>query len=436
MDLFTAWKHFVQEYPFPASQPPTVSMPQMVEDLRKQHVELWWASERTMPLFEKKYSSQEQAANEKEMEKLVNGLVYELKHMPKEAAAQAAWQENMRGSGIGFAKKAFNLKQEQIDFIEKSGMLEASRDFARMARRFDPKITTDDIYQASRNVMTMNFMQLLLGLPVEVTPAVFAYSMLYPYTDNYLDDPAVSRTTKLAFNHRFERRLMGEDVRPANPHEASISNLIGMIENQWERERYPQVYESLLAIHAAQVRSMSAVSQNASPYECDVLGISFEKGGTSVLADGYLVAGWLNPQQAAMMFGYGTFTQLMDDLEDVQQDMREGSLSVFSQTARHWQLDGLTNRVFHFGRAIFADLSAFDSPSVEPLKELIERCIDPLLIQSAGQVGQYYSKEYLRNIERHIPIRFNIMRKQREKLTRQKITLTTLLETFVLNADA
>ena len=35
----------------------------------------------------------------------------------------------------------------------------------------------------------------LLGLPVEVTPAVFAYSMLYPYTDNYLDDPAIPRTT-------------------------------------------------------------------------------------------------------------------------------------------------------------------------------------------------------------------------------------------------
>ena len=106
------------------------------------------------------------------------------------------------------------------------------------------------------------------------------------------------RTTKLAFNHRFQRRLQGEDVRPANAYEATISQLVGMIESQWDRARYPQVYESLLAIHAAQARSLGLVAPGASPYELDVLGISFEKGGTSVLADGYLVAGWLTPEQA------------------------------------------------------------------------------------------------------------------------------------------
>jgi hypothetical protein len=68
------------------------------------------------------------------------------------------------------------------------GFLEATTAFARMARRFDPAITSAEIYQAARNVWTANFLQLLLGMPVRVTPAIFAYSMLYPYSDNYLDE--------------------------------------------------------------------------------------------------------------------------------------------------------------------------------------------------------------------------------------------------------
>jgi len=36
----------------------------------------------------------------------------------------------------------------------------------------------------------------------------------------------------------------------------------------------------------AQARSLKLVAPEASPFELDVVGISCEKGGTSVLADG------------------------------------------------------------------------------------------------------------------------------------------------------
>ncbi len=222
-------------------------------------------------------------------------------------------------------------------------------------------------------------------------------------------------------------------MRPANAHEAAINNLVEMIENQWERARFPQVYDSLLSIHAAQVRSLKLVAPGASPYELDVLGVSFEKGGTSVLADGYLVAGWLTAAQAQLMFGYGAFTQLMDDLEDILQDVQEGRMTIFSQAARRWPLDQVTNRMFHFGRAIFSELDAFDNPTAGLLKELIERGIDPLLIDSIGRVGQFYTKEYLHQIERHFPLHFPALHKQRQKLNRQKVTLERLLERFIIS---
>jgi hypothetical protein len=408
------------------------TLPAVVEGFVRHYQRLWFTCERTMPAFSAAYSPQEQAAREKRLEKLADGLIYELKRMPKNPADRQTWAGQLeiqfRPTLLAFARDAVSLEQRHLDFIENSGMLAATQEFARMARRFDPRISADDIYQAGRNVMTANFIQLLLDLPVEVTPSIFAYSMLYPYTDNYLDDPAISRSTKHAFNVRFQRRLSGEDVSPANEHEATINRLVGMIESQWDRAQYPQVYESLLAIHAAQARSLGLVAPGASPFELDVLGISFEKGGTSVLADGYLVAGWLAPEQAAVLFGYGAFTQLMDDLEDIETDLREGHMTVFTQTVHHWPLDGLTNRFFHFGRSIFSNLDAFPAQAAAPLEEVISRCIDPILIDTVHRAGRYYTKETLRELERHMPFRFACLRKQREKFSRQKLNLGRMME--------
>ncbi len=420
------------EVTYPVASTTAIGIPEEVDHFIAGYLKLWWSCERTMPGFHDSFSLQQQADREKRFERLVDGLVFEIKRMPQAPAERRAWggrlESQFRPTLTAFARDALNLEQRHLDFIDSSGMLEASREFARMARRFDSTISAEDIYQAGRNVMTANLIQLLLGLPVEVTPSIFAYSMLYPYTDNYLDDPSISGDTKRAFNHRFQRRLMGENVQPANPHEATINELVGMIESQWGRARSPQIYDSLLAIHAAQARSLRLVAPGASPFEMDVLGISFEKGGTSVLADGYLVAGWLTPAQGNLLFGYGCFTQLMDDLEDIETDLREQRMTVFTQTANRWPLDGLTSRFLNFGRAIFANLDAFPSQAAGPLEEVITRCIDPILIDTIQRAGKYYTKGYLRELERHMPFRFAILRKQREKFSRKKVNLGSLVE--------
>ena len=119
------------------------------------------------------------------------------------------------------------------------GFTEALAEFVRQARRFDPQISAADIFQAGRNAWSMNLMQYLLGLPVEVTPAVLAYSLLYPYSDNYLDDPARPAAEKAAFSRAFERRLAGLPEQAANPWEQKIFDLVGMIEGQFDRQCPP-----------------------------------------------------------------------------------------------------------------------------------------------------------------------------------------------------
>jgi hypothetical protein len=69
-------------------------------------------------------------------------------------------------------------------------------EFINEAYEFDPSLTEEAVYQASRNVMIMNTFQMHLGIKVALTPSIFSYSLLYPYTDNYLDAADVDEDCK------------------------------------------------------------------------------------------------------------------------------------------------------------------------------------------------------------------------------------------------
>ena len=73
----------------------------------------------------------------------------------------------------------------------------------------NPGLRLDGLWQALRNVGIGNTLQLLLDRPVTLRPGLFAYSMLYPLTDNLLDDPGLDGGSKREFNERFGRRLAG-----------------------------------------------------------------------------------------------------------------------------------------------------------------------------------------------------------------------------------
>ncbi len=399
-----------------------LAVPEFVQRL----VDTWWSCPSSTPDLGRTYTPREQADREKQLVHLLDLATAEARRPPQSEAERSGVQERILAAFRAFARSALDWQERHLDVVLSRGMPEAAADFARMARRFDAKIDPADIYQASRNVWTANGLQLLLGLPARLTPALFAYSMLYPYTDNYIDDRGVSEQIKAEFSRRFERRLEGAAVDPANDHERAIFDLVAIIEGEFDRARSPQVFQSLLAIHHAQGKSVELLRRNASPYEVDVLGISMEKGGASVLADGYLAAGSLTPAQAEFMFGMGAFLQLGDDLEDVLQDSKDGLMTVFSQTARRWPLDGLTNRTLHFSRRVIARMDCFDGPDAAALRELIETATVQAFAVSAGRAAELYTRGYVREVEAHSPFRFSILQRQLKRLNREQATLMRL----------
>lgn len=409
------------------------SFPEIVEGYLSRFRSLWWECPTTPHNLGRKYEFRRQLENEKRTDQALAILDEAMLQPRSNGWNKEAVLHKLMDTFYDYTQDVFNFESGHMQALKNYGFEDALRQFAAMARQFDPSISIADIYQAGRNLWSMNFVQLLLGLPVQVSPSAFAYSMLYPYTDNYLDDPQIGEDAKRLFNRRFAQRLVGEDVAPLNGREERIYALVEMVESQFDRQRYPLVYDSLIAIHKAQTRSLILLQGDSSPYAVDVLGICFEKGGTSVLADGYLVAGDLTPVQQEKMFAYGALTQLVDDLEDAQIDQRSGLMTVFSQTLGNWRLDEITNRTMHFGTKVVEILAA-DAPStLEPLITMFAEAIPLVVIRSAAGHRRYYSRDYVRNMQAHYPLRFSAVESRQKRLYRKQQGLSGLVEALIGN---
>jgi hypothetical protein len=402
-----------------------------VSDLSFRLAERWWASDfESIPLT-RIYTPEEQSGHDGRLDEFIDVLTREARHPPRDEAARQAVQERLLEAFGTLGRSSLDLEEAHLRLFQMPGLSEAARDFVQQARRFDPDISGAHISQASRNAWVMHSLQILMDQQPRVTPAILGYSLLYPYSDNYLDDPDVSDDAKAAFSRHLLRRLTDPGVSPANERERFIWGLVDMIEREFDPNEYPAVFYSLRAIHRAQQRSVDLLRRDGAPYEIDVLGISLDKGGTSVVADGYLVAGTLTVAQEEFLFGLGAYLQLLDDLQDVEADRQRGLLTVFSQTAGRWPLDGLTNRTLAFGLRVLEGVDCFDTRRLDVFRDLMVKSTILLILEAAGLAGSLYRQGYLADLERRCPFRFATLKRHRERLTRRQPALARLLESLL-----
>jgi hypothetical protein len=192
-----------------------------------------------------------------------------------------------------------------------------------------------------------------------------------------------------------------------------------MVEDTWPRERFPEVNESLRAIHRAQTRSLRQQEPRARLSEKDLLAISVEKGGTSVLADGYLVAGQLGPATARFLFGYGAMLQFLDDLQDAHTDALQGHDTLFSRALADGPLDGITERLTRFIHRVCQRPYGFSSRSWPMLRSLIERSSFLQILQAIARHPNWFGDHFRADMERQSPWHFAWLKQQQEKLGQQ-----------------
>lgn len=81
----------------------------------------------------------------------------------------------------------------------KRGMFDETRKFVDQAEAIE-NWNHEELLQAGRNVWTCFGLQMIIyNEDVRLQDAYVGYSLLYPYTDNYLDDETIPKETKLTF---------------------------------------------------------------------------------------------------------------------------------------------------------------------------------------------------------------------------------------------
>jgi len=374
---------------------------------------LWRSTPTEFPVPALTFEVEQQQQNEREMDRLMDTLERRLRKYPRGEKKQSAWRDEVFLMLRRVGTESFRFPDRHFDIIFSPEYFAVTRAFARQAYAFDREIEAASLGQALRNVWVMNCLQMFLGRRPSLAPSMFAYSMLYPFTDNYLDRTDLSHEAKETANGRLELRLAGRDLDPLNAHEAAIFRLVGMIEGEYSREHFPDVYRSLLAIHAGQVKSLCQQGRRCVMNEESLLRISIEKGGTSVLADGWLVSGMLRREEAEFFFGFGVMLQLLDDLQDLPDDLQAGHWTLFVRAASHEYLDGLTNRLWNFVNRVLDLTDCGTNPDGLELKDLIRRNCRMLLLRSVAESASHYSGGYLRRMERLSPLRFAFLRDRR-----------------------
>lgn len=377
-------------------------------------VKSWQSSSKHIPETFTIYTAEQQQKNDKKCAKVLEKTTLR----SNGDGAKERWGLRARMQ----RKRYHNLLQTVLGFsapetrlIMQADCGEATTTFIRKVKQFDASLSSKDIYQACRNVWMLNALQMMLGQKVETSPSVFAYSLLYPYTDNFLDDPTISRHEKRSYFNAFKKRLEGKPVFAENAYQNQLYKLIACIEGQYPREQFPEVYQSMLWIHQAQQESIVLLKNEHEPDQAQVRDIVFQKGGTSVLTDGYLVVGRLTDRQAEACYYFGVILQLLDDLQDIAEDRNAGLKTIYSFADNSDNQETLLNQTLNFVAELRKYTADFPGDNASHIIDVIVKSCHIYMINNVCKYPELYSSRFCEKMEKRIPVkmtRTNLKRKE------------------------
>lgn len=378
----------------------------------------------------RRYNSGEQQRREDAYDEGMRAVEREIRQAPRNRAERLETQDRIVAAFGRFSATALDLDDETVEVLT-NDFLPVGTKLARWARQFDASLSMADITQACRNAWTACGLQPLLGLPVRLTPSILGYSFLYPYSDNFLDQEDVSPEAKLQFSQRFRCLLRGEDIAGLSVRESALRALIGLIEREYPRARYPHVFDALLAIHQAQEQSIQQVARGRH-YDCrELLRMSCAKGGSSVLADACLARDGLTEEESRFAFEWGVLLQLGDDLQDVREDMRRGSWTLFSQAAASGEpLDALVMQLLQFSERVGRRMDGLPHGS-KMLKELLKMSWRSLIVRAVADSQEYFSARFVQEAEQFSAFRFAFLRERQQRLAGRQGLYAMLFEAFL-----
>lgn len=364
--------------------------------------------------------------NEVQLTRLANQLLEDLTPYRNKTFTSITTEElkQVRNAFLTFMTKQDrkNLLYD-LSFLElfmKVGYFEAADGLFARASKNDGELQTSEVFQGLRNFWIMNSLQMYFDNPVKRTDSIYAFSLLYPYTDNFLDDTKIEVEEKELFNQRLDKYISGKNFEPDNFLESRIFKLFDLIENQYDRSEYPKIYESIELLQNTQKDSMKQYDEEALSRD-ELLRIVFLKGGSTVMTDAFLVKGDLSKNEMQFAFNYGSLLQMLDDFEDAIEDFNEGHQTLFSTQKR--PLDDEVERLIGYMFKVTEETSA-DTEVQKFLKEVIRTCAFLLISDTIGRNTELISKKFYKTFQTTTNVRLSFYNK-----------LKNYLETLLTNFD-
>lgn len=378
----------------------------------------------------RRYHPGQQRERERAYDEGLKAAEREARKLPGGKAKRRAIRRRLVEAFARFSAVALDLDEASVELLTHE-FLPVGTGLAGWARRFDPNLSRADITQACRNAWTACGLQPLLGERTQLTPAILAYSLLYPYSDNHLDRAGLSCAEKLRVSERFRGRLRGECSAAEDDLEDALWRLVGLIEEQYPRALYPGVFGCLLAIHRAQEDSLAQLTKREQRDDSDLLRLSLAKGGSSVLADACLARGWLSKEEAGFAFEWGVLLQLGDDLQDLREDMQRGSQTIFSNAvALGRPLDERVTQLLNFAEHTGERMERLPHGDAT-LKGLLRMSWRSLILMAVAESHEFFSADFLAEAERSSPFRFAFLRARRQRLTGREGLYAMLFDAFL-----
>lgn len=330
-----------------------------------------------------------------------------------------SFSKNRRGTKEGEKLFADFLKREQIlqinQYMEQETFEFFEREmksFVRQIREFDRELSIEQIWQAMRNYLIFSMIVELQGEKQQAGKPILGYSLLYPYTDNYIDDVEKSAKEKEDYNRLIGDRIRGFEVKPGGALEEKTVKLLEEIEDSYCGEQLEQIRCVLLSLLEAQHQSIKQQEQGRELLTTEqILDISVYKGGTSVLADYFFSTREWNRGEEEFYLKFGLLLQLVDDLQDRAEDDREGSRTLMTEAAREGRLEQLANQLMWFAKEV---ISGFTPHSKDIKPFVLRHCVSVTMIAVAMSQDDF-SKKYIRRMEEYLPFSLKFFKKISKK---------------------
>lgn len=369
----------------------------------EQMIPKWHSMPDTFPDFLQVYSQEEKCFNEK--------FILELRRMQKELPQNPSEEQKKE------IRRKMNelLEEEQILHIREHFSKELLEEFEEnietfieKVKAFDETLSMESIWQAMRNYLIYGMIVNLQGKNQNCHDPILGYSLLYPYTDNYIDEFHRKNTDKSSYNNLIRKTLLNEEISPKNAYEAKTKQLLNLVLNYYSDDRKKQKEVSSLLLLMLEAQEMSILQIHRFGRKKltieEILRISTYKGGISVLLD-YLFSidfdiSSVTEEERYFYLCFGLILQLADDLQDIAEDTKKHSKTLITTCNHKKEREAIVNRLLHFTQACITEFCP-KNPKLHTF--MLQNC-ELMLLAAVAKNQKYFSKSYLEKIEPHLPM--------------------------------